>query len=210
MKRCVILGGGDIICYESAAARLVPDDFIICADSGYHHCAPLDITPDLLVGDFDSIGKMPDGVEILRYRTDKDYTDTGLAAEYALEHRFESILLLGMTGGGRIEHTLANLQTAAHCAAFCEVSLYDGRSNITVIRANSPTSRKLQPLDEHYFSLLAFSELCRDVTITGGKYPLNSYNLRYDEARAVSNEFCGQPVTISFESGTLLVVVTPK
>ena len=209
MKRCVILCGGDIICYEAASARIKPGDFILCADSGYRHCAPLRIKPDLLVGDFDSIGDMPEDVEILRYQTEKDYTDTALAAEWATLRGYSSILFMGATGGARIEHSLANIQTAAACATTCEVSLYDGYSDIKVIHTKTPINYTITSQEGYYFSLLAVSEQCEDVTITGGKYPLNNYTLRYNEARAISNEFCGKSVNISFARGTLLVVVTP-
>ena len=209
MKRCVILSGGDILCYKNAAAHILPGDFIVCADSGYRHCKPLGATPNLLVGDFDSIGDMPCDVDILRYRAEKDFTDTNLAADWALEHGFEAIVFMGATGGKRIEHSLANLQTAAGCAEFCEASFYDGHSYMQLVSASSPKSLYIEPRKGHYFSLLALSEECPGVTITGGKYPLDDYTLRYNEARAISNEFCGAPVQIKLNSGTLLIIITP-
>jgi thiamine pyrophosphokinase len=68
----------------------------------------------------------------------------------------------------------------------------------------------LAPRENCYFSLLAVSGVCEAVTILGGKYPLDDYPLRFDEPRAVSNEFIGQPVTVAVHGGTAVVLVTPR
>ncbi|MDL2233574.1 thiamine diphosphokinase [Ruminococcaceae bacterium OttesenSCG-928-L11] len=208
---CAILSGGEILDYAAVKEELPATDFIICADSGYRHCRHLDCQPDLLVGDFDSIGQaLPDGVPVVRLSADKDYTDTALACEEAVSRGAKRIYLAGFSGG-RLDHTLANLQTLAGLSARgIECHMTDGRCTVYALTASAQGNALiLQPRPRHYFSVFAFSGVCKNVAIQGGKYPLERYDLRFDEARAVSNEFLDGPVTVSLDEGTLLVTTTP-
>ena len=54
MKRCVIVGGGEIQNLSYDRRLIQEDDFIIAADRGYAHCQAMGLQPDLLLGDFDS------------------------------------------------------------------------------------------------------------------------------------------------------------
>ena len=210
MSRCVIFGGGDVLDYEAVAAEMQEGDFIICADSGYRHCEKLGLRPDLLMGDFDSIREMPAGIPVVKYDTAKNYTDSTLAAQCALERGADEILFIGMMGG-RLDHSLANLQMLAHCAKSADCHMTDGKTAIYALHASGGLVRKtLAPRPEYYFSLLAHTPVCEDVTICGGKYPLERYRLRFDEARAISNEFVDIEVEISFSQGVLFVVIVPK
>jgi thiamine pyrophosphokinase len=207
-KKAVLLGGGEILDYAKIAARIHPGDYIVAADSGYDHCEKLGVTPDLLVGDFDSMrGSPPLAIPRLPFPAEKDYTDTTLAIETILAKGYKNILLAGMLGG-RLDHTLANLGSLAHLSTLgVDALMTDG-----VTDAYAVTSGKLvlPPREHCYFSLLAFSGQCRGVTIHGAKYPLNDYPLRYDEPRAISNEFMGESVTITVREGTIVVLVVPK
>jgi thiamine pyrophosphokinase len=205
----VILGGGEILDYAAVAAGLRSDDVIFCADSGYRHCQFLGVTPALLVGDFDSIDRLPPAIPLLTLPPDKDYTDTALAAEEAVNRGYRSLLLAGMMGG-RPDHTLANIQTMVGLSRRgVAVSLTDGITDMIAFTAPKQGRELILPCRKgHYFSVFTMSSLCRRVSIRGGKYPLRDYDLRFDEARAVSNEFVGEEVGITVEEGSLVVVVT--
>ena len=114
MRRCVIFGGGELKDIRFTQSLLREDDYIVCADRGYAYCAAMGRKPDLILGDFDSYnGKLPPGCEVLRYPSEKDDTDTMLAVKEAIRREFADILMLGMLGG-RLDHTLANIQTIVY------------------------------------------------------------------------------------------------
>lgn len=212
----VVLAGGEIADYPALAGQIPSSALIVCADSGYRHCAPLGLTPSLLVGDFDSIdlpgGNFPPDIPTIPLSPHKNYTDSALAVEAAVERGCRSLLLAGMLGG-RFDHSAANLQTMAGCLnSGVNARISDGVTHIFAAKAREKGETHL--LLPHragcYFSLLAWTPVCHGVTIRGGRYPLNNYNLRSDEARAVSNEFLEEDVKILFRSGLLVVTTTPK
>ena len=103
------LTGGDVL-IQNINIKLEDDDIVIAADSGYHTAKALGERVDLLLGDFDSIGSIPrdEGMEIQQVPAEKDYTDTQLAVEIALERGAEDIVIIGGLSG-RLDHTLSTL-----------------------------------------------------------------------------------------------------
>ena len=112
--RCVIIGGGDCSS-EIIKANLSPNDFVICADSGYDFTCEADIVPDLLIGDFDSIKFVPENIRNITLPIEKDVTDSVAAFNEGRKHGFESFVLFGGTGG-RFEHTFANISLMANAS----------------------------------------------------------------------------------------------
>ena len=205
---CAVLGAGEIADYSRVASFLSEDAFIVCADGGLTHCEKLGQRPDLLVGDFDSIRQpIPPGVERMTLTVEKDYTDSYYAALAALERGYDRLLLCGMLGG-RLDHTLANLQLLLSLAGRrADALLTDGITDTYALSGSGELT--LPNRDDCYFSVLAMGN-CEGVSITGGKYPLEQHPLRADDPRAVSNEFAGWDVNISQASGMLVVVSQPK
>ena len=110
MSRCVILSACPVS--PALAAALRPDDTIIACDAGYRNCEPLGCRPDIIVGDFDTAPcPAQEGDDTIILPHVKDDTDTEYAAKLASEKGFDEALLLGVLGGRRLEHTLANLCT---------------------------------------------------------------------------------------------------
>ena len=107
MKRCFIFAAGT---FFGLRERPMPGDLVIAADAGYRACQRAGIVPDLLLGDFDSM-EQPDFPNIRRSPVEKDDTDTMLAVKTALEEGCDTVYIYGGTGGKRLDHTLANLQT---------------------------------------------------------------------------------------------------
>ena len=109
MKRCFIFAAGTF--YGLRRRPEKPEDLVIAADAGYRTCRELGIVPDLLLGDFDSMDQPTDFANIHRSPVEKDDTDTMLAVKTGLEQGCREFHLYGGTGGRRLDHTLANLQT---------------------------------------------------------------------------------------------------
>ena len=109
--RCVIVGAGDYS--PGDLPRRAEGDLVIAADAGYSHIVREGEKPDVFIGDCDSLGGAPAGIDSVILPRRKDDTDTVAAVKYALERGYTDFLLLGCTGGKRMSHTLANLQTLA-------------------------------------------------------------------------------------------------
>ena len=204
---CVVLGAGDILDYGRVASLAAHGAFVICADGGFVHCAALGLRPSLLVGDFVSLAcSAPADIPRVALSPDKDYTDSFHAAEQAIERGHKRLLLAGMLGG-RLDHTLANLQLLARLAGVgAHCLLTDGATDAYALAGAGELTLPMR--EGCYFSLLAL-ESCRDVSISGGKYPLRGYHLRGDDPRAISNEFAGRDVRITQKAGLLIAVSCP-
>ena len=108
MKAFVFTGGS--IRPENITEKPEADDIIIAADSGYNNAVSMGLTPHLLVGDFDSLGKknIPSGIKTVELPEEKDVTDTHVAIDAAIENGAEQIVIIGGLDG-RLDHTLSNL-----------------------------------------------------------------------------------------------------
>ena len=102
--------------------------FVIAADKGLVHLEAQGIRPDLIVGDFDSLGRVPAGDNILRHPVEKDDTDTMLAVKTALDRGMGTIVFYGCLGG-RLDHTYANFQTLTYLARHGAVGYLVGRDS---------------------------------------------------------------------------------
>ena len=207
MKRCVIFGSVDI---DFPVEKMIRDgDVIFCADRGWKNAVKHGIKPDFIVGDFDSSEK-PDGTDadITVLPTEKDDTDTYHIAKTVVENGFTDVLMVGLLGGKRIEHTFANIQTMLYFAKNrVNATAADKYSSITVIqngRINLP------PMENKFFSVFSLGEKANGVSIKGAKYTVEDADISNDYPIGVSNEFCGCPVEISVKDGSLLIVITEK
>ena len=129
-KRCIIISGGR----PGPAPQPQPGDFVIACDRGYRYCAGLGLQPDLFIGDFDSYdGAVAPAVPVERLQPEKDDTDTGHAIRHALDQGYRTLILVCALGG-RLDHTLANIQNAASAAAEgANVTILDEREEITFL-----------------------------------------------------------------------------
>lgn len=198
----VIVTGGEYST-EKIDISVFKDSFIIAADSGYDSAKKLNIIPDLLVGDMDSISELPKETEILRVKPEKDDTDTMLALGIAKERGAREIIIVGGTGG-RIDHLLSNLfMLEALETEGIKAKLYDGENLISVLINGSQTI----PHGVKYFGVIALED--SRVTITGCKYPLKDAPLKRTYPYAVSNEVTDDFARVTV-SGRAIVSVTVK
>ena len=108
MKRCVIIGGAPINDYNRIKGLLSDDDFIIACDSGLVHLEKSGITPNLIIGDFDSFDKPKTNIETIVLPREKDDTDSFFAVKEAVRRGFDELLIFGAIGG-RLDHSLGNI-----------------------------------------------------------------------------------------------------
>ena len=200
MGKCYIFGAGS---FYGLRSRPEAVDLGIAADGGYAYCRASGVVPDLVIGDFDSLGEVPAGENVVRLPVEKDDTDTLAAIRLGLDRGFRDFRLYGGTGGDRPEHTLANLQCllflTEHGAAG---SLYDRASVITAVKNGVlafPAGYRGN------LSVFTISGPARGVTIRGLKYGLEDGFLTPELPLGVSNSFAGTAAEISVRDGTLLV-----
>jgi thiamine pyrophosphokinase len=214
LNRCII-----ITSYQSALLKesweFRPDDFILCADGGYSHARAAGIAPHLVIGDFDSIdyafieNDLKDSglteCRITRVAAEKDDTDTMICVKYGIEQGYDEIFVLGGLGG-RLDHTVANLQTMCYAVENRKTIWFlDGKNRATL---RSPGSLEIEAQKDCKISLFAFGESCEGVTISGVKYPLRDHLLENDFPLGVSNEFVEKKAEISHTSGKLLIILS--
>lgn len=183
----------------------VEEYYIICADGGIDKALEEGITPNMVVGDMDSAKTVPKGIEFFRALPEKDETDTLLCIDKAMEKGFLDIVIVGGTGG-RLDHTIANLQTLKYAAdKGANVSIKDGKNTAFILKTGSVRI----PKENAYLSLFAYTEECM-VSVSGVKYPLQSHKLTSSFPLGVSNEFASAHADITVEQGSLLVVLSQK
>lgn len=204
MTTVLVVTGGDPI-PPTALAGLADAEFIVAADSGLDHAERLGLTPDVVVGDFDSVsddalGRFSGPVE--RHPVDKDATDLELALRLAVERAPERIVVLG-GHGGRLDHFIANALVLTTTPPGIEVEWRAGSATIhvvhsTVVLSGTPGAK---------VSLVPVGGDVKGVTTTGLRWPLTGENLTSGSTLGVSNEFAATRVTVDIREGTLLVIV---
>ena len=181
------------------------DDLCIAADQGYHTAKALGERIDLLLGDFDSIGQIPrdENFEIRQVPAEKDYTDTQLAVEIAIDRGAEEIIIIGGLSG-RLDHTLSTLAILEDLntrGVYCTVT--DGQNRARYMKS---TSTLIARSPYKYLSLIAADEVVKGVDIEGCKYPLKKATLRRRNQFAVSNEITGNVAFISVKKGGVFII----
>jgi len=200
MKICYIVGAGDFTPRGLAPGA---EDLLIAADGGYEYVRAQGLRPDLLLGDFDSLEQLPDGIETVRFPCEKDDTDTGLAAREGMARGCADFRIYGGSGS-RSDHFFANLQV------LCGLSRQGAKAALICpdfdVHAVTDGVLRLPPAAKGtVFSVFAFGGAAEGVTIRGGKYALEGVTVECTGSLGVSNEFLGGEVTVSVAHGTLIV-----
>ncbi len=207
MKRCVIIGGAKINNYSEIKKMLCSDDFYIFCDSGLCHKNPLGITPDLIIGDFDSHPRPDDDCEIIALPREKDDTDTFFAAKEALRRGFCHFLLIG-TIGQRLDHTLGNLSIMLMLhSRKLSCKIIDDFSEMEIVD-NIP--KEITP-EFPFFSVINIDGVCSDVTIENAKFPLSHSEISPEYQFGISNEaISGKSASVSVGKGRALLIKIRK
>ena len=201
MKRSFIFAAGT---FSGLRERPAPGDFVIAADAGYRVCHQAGIVPDLLLGDFDSMDQPEDFANIHRSPVEKDDTDTMLAVKTALEQGCDTVYIYGGTGGKRLDHTLANLQTLLFIRRRgARGYLYDDDFVWTVLENESLTIEKT--VEWGLFSAFCLGDRAEGIDEVGFQYPLKDAVLTPEFPLGVSNHLLEPAATITVRKGALAV-----
>ena len=202
MKRCFIFAAGTFCGLRERPGA--PGDLVIAADAGFRICRTLDITPDLLMGDFDSMEAPKDFIHLIRAPVEKDDTDTMLAVKEGLRQGCGEFHIYGGTGGRRLDHTLANFQALLYLRRHgARGFLYDKDFCWTVMENETLTLERT--VDWGIVSLFPMDGAAEGVTLTGLQYPLTEARLTPDVGLAVSNHFREETADVRVRKGALLV-----
>lgn len=200
MNTCYIFGALDCTLNNFSPTE---KDLIIAADGGYTTLKKLNVKPDLVVGDFDSLGSIPENENIIKHPVKKDDTDTLLAVKIGLNKGYKIFQIYGAVGG-RLDHTVATLQTASFVAENGGIAyIYDGNFTITAIKNSSINFNNNA---KGYISVFALSGVAKGVSIKGLLYELNDTEITPHFPIGVSNEFLEKDSEISVKNGVLTII----
>lgn len=179
------------------------DVLLIAADGGLEHLSRRGLAPDLIVGDFDSLGRVPEGDNIIRHPVEKDDTDTMLAIKTGLARGCKTFLLYGCMGG-RLDHTYANLQALLYLARHDAAGYLLGQGTA----ASAVRNGRLDFAAGHRGNISVFCPdgEARGVTLAGLYYPLRDAVLTSGFPLGVSNQFTGEAASVVVRDGALLVI----
>jgi thiamine pyrophosphokinase len=197
---CYIIGAGSV---DDCTIEPKDIDFVIAADAGYAHLSKLSIVADLVVGDFDSLGKRPNHPNIIEHPAEKDETDMMLAIGEGLHRGYKTFVILGGLGG-RLDHTYANIQALTYLSEKnARGYLLGGDQAITVIKNGTI---RFDDEKRGVISVFCSGDKASGVDLKGLKYPLSNATLSCCNPLGVSNEFTGERSEVSVRDGTLIVM----
>ena len=201
MDRCFIFSAGT---FYGLRQRPLPGDLVIAADAGYRICQAEGIVPDLLLGDFDSMDAPADFPALHRLPVEKDDTDTLAALRWGLAQGCTEFHIYGGTGGRRLDHTLANLQSLLFLRRRgARGFLYDDDLLWTAIENETLTLPR--EVEWGLVSVFCLGDRAEGVDLQGLQYPLTDGTLTPDFPVGVSTHFAAPSATVSVRRGALAV-----
>lgn len=206
--RCVIISGSPDTNVEEIKSLCTSDDFIVCADSGYSFAKKAGLTPNLIIGDFDSLKEeLPQNTEVVKLNTHKDDTDTEHCVMECIRRGYKDFLLLGSIGG-RTDHTFANIATLAFLSEYN----YNGiaRNNGEEIRILKEGPYEMNNKKGIIFSVFPYGCESVNVTYKGAEYMLNNKTLTYNVSRGISNVFVDDEAEITINRGRAILLTYYK
>ena len=199
MENCVIFCAG---AFDFPAEPITCGDYLVAADGGFSHLQALDLTPQAIIGDFDSLGHIPNGA--MAFPVEKDDTDSMLAIRHGLAQGYHRFLLYGALDGPRLDHTIANLQALQFLADHQAQGFLIGSHQIATVIKNQ--TLRFSPDAQGILSVFCMGSDATGVGIRGLKYSLENGTLSAGFPLGVSNHFIGKPGEITVTNGSLLVI----
>ena len=199
MGKCII------ICAAGFDGFLEPPgagDFILAADGGYAHCKAFGVTPNEVLGDFDSLQYVPQDATV--FPVEKDDTDSMLAVRRGLQLGYRDFLLYGSLDGTRLDHTVANFQTLQFLADRGATGYLVGKDYIVTVVKNGVL--RFSGEAGGILSVFCMGADAHGVTLRGLQYPLTDGTLTAGFPLGVSNHFIGKAAEVSVTKGSLLVL----
>lgn len=206
-KRVLIFTGGEL--HPSYIKEITDDDFIIGADRGALYLVEHNVTPDIAVGDFDSVTSQ-EMDHILSYSKEvitcdavnKDLTDTELAMDMAINCSPNEIILIGALGT-RLDHSLANVHMLLRgIEHHISTSILDTNNYVTL----TDSTYKVHDRGYTYVSLLPLTPIVTGINLKGFMYPLHNAVLKIGQSLGVSNRLLDKEGLVTIDSGLLLII----
>ena len=199
MKTCIVFCAAE---FDHLLAPIPEDALVIAADGGLVHTQKLGISPDVILGDFDSLGYVPADSRV--YPVEKDDTDAMLAIRLGLERGCDRFWLYGALDGPRLDHTVANFQTLAFLACHGARGWLIGKDYVITVASRETLHFSAE--NTGILSLFCLGSDISDLSIRGLKYPLEHGSLTASFPLAVSNAFLGVPASVTVGDGLLLAM----
>ncbi|PJM72633.1 thiamine diphosphokinase [Bifidobacterium primatium] len=207
---CFIFGAGE---YYGGEPQIPAEAYVIAADGGIDHAESFGVVPDAVIGDFDSaaddFAEYSRYPNVMRLPSEKDDTDMFAAVKLGWSKGVRRFHILGGLGG-RLDHTLANMQMLAQISRHGGIGFLHGDGTVATAVTDATLSFPAwgpEPGDGRMISVFAHSDVARHVSIRGLKYEVDDATLRNTRALGVSNEFRdGDAASVSVGDGTLAVV----
>ena len=199
MASCIIFCAAE---FDGLLSPIPDNALTIAADGGLAHTKALGIQPDVILGDFDSLGYVPEDSRV--FPVEKDDTDAMLAVRLGLSRGCDEFLLYGAMDGPRLDHTIANFQTLAFLAQHNARGWLIGRDYIATVASRETLC--FEPDCTGILSCFCLGEDITDLTLSGLKYPLEHGILTAAFPLGVSNHFVGEAARITLGDGLLLLL----
>lgn len=197
---CYVVGAG-----ENYGLDFTPhsNDYVIAADAGFRVLEQNDIKIDMVIGDFDTLHRVPTHSNVIVLNKEKDTTDMLSAVREGIKKGYEVFHIYCGTGG-RVEHTIANMQLLTELSQSGKHGFLFGKDYI--ITAVTNETLRFPKEASGFVSVFSHSDKAEGVFLKGLKYELENAVLSNTYPLGVSNEFIGEESSISVENGTLVVV----
>ena len=208
MPRIIIFANGDLPDLEKARALLRHDDFILCADGGTRHALALHLTPNLVIGDMDSLDSAvwktleEKNIPFELFPRDKNETDLELAINKAIEMDSHEIIIVAALGG-RTDHALANIALLSDLRlSTFSLQLDNGTEQLQFCRDQVEVRGRSGDI----VSLIPWGNPVHGIQTENLKWKLNNETLYPEKSRGISNEMTSDTASIKIESGLLLII----
>jgi len=208
LQRIIIFANGDLPDLNKARALLREDDYILCADGGARHALAIGLTPNLVIGDMDSLEKdewkklEESNVPVELYPRDKNETDLELALDRAIELEPKEIIIVAALGG-RLDQTLGNIAILNNRYLVTRnIRLDDGVEEIFFCQSQALVHGRSGDI----VSLIPWGNPVHGIQTQGLRWSLNNETLHPEKTRGISNEMLGDVVNIEISSGALLII----
>ena len=206
--KVVIVANGEIKSINFLKYMIENSDYIICADGAVKYLMDLNVCPDLLVGDLDSIDKETlewakrNSISIQRFPVKKDMTDTELAVEFALKQNPDKIIIMGAIGS-RLDHSLSNIMLLYKIHKLgIDAAVIDEINYITIVN----DVLKMRCRIGEIVSIIPIGGDAKGVTLKGLEYSLTDHDIKMGSSLGISNKSVSKEIIISVKDGILLVV----
>ena len=178
-------------------------DAVYAVDAGFAHLESVDVSPDMAIGDFDSLGYVPQARRVVRHPVEKDESDLELALDRVKSRAYDEVYVYGALGG-RLDHTIANMQVCARFAEEGMIVYLVGLDQMVRILVG-PDVYELPRLEKGTVSVFSATDESHGVIERGMKYSIDDQTLTNRTTWGLSNELEGEAAAVAVENGTLFV-----